>query len=120
MTGIERVLLTCDAEGVFPAPDRRVDVYVVDVVGGGEARGLTAELRRAGLRADRAFDQKGMRAQMKGADRSGAVIALIVGDQEIADGRVSVRPLRAEFGAAQESVPREAVVDHVSKLLETT
>ena len=33
-TGIERVLLTCDAEGVFPAPESRVSVYVIDTTGG--------------------------------------------------------------------------------------
>jgi len=117
-SGIERVLLTCDAEGVFPAPAQLLDVFVVDVVGGLEARQLTAELRRAGLRADRAFDRKGMRAQMKAADRSGAAVALIVGEQELADGHVSVRALRGEFGTSQESVPRDAVVDHVRKLTE--
>lgn len=117
-SGIERVLLTCDAEGVFPAPVQLLDVFVVDVVGGLEARQLTAELRRAGLRADRAFDRKGMRAQMKAADRSGAAVALIVGEQELADGHVSVRALRGEFGTSQESVPRDAVVDHVRKLTE--
>lgn len=116
--GIERVLLTCDAEGVFPAPERRLDVFVVDVVGGLEARRLTAELRRAGLRADRAFDHKGMRAQMKAADRSGAAVALIVGEQELIDDQVSVRALRAEFGTSQEFVARDAVVDHVRKLTE--
>jgi len=117
-SGIERVLLTCDAEGVFPPPERRVEVFVVDVVGGAQARALTTELRRAGMRADRAFDRKGMRAQMKAADRSGAVLALIVGEQERADGVVSVRPLRSDFGAAQDAVARDAVVDHVRKLLE--
>jgi len=117
-SGIERVLLTCDAEGVCPAPAQLLDVFVVDVVGGLEARQLTAELRRAGLRADRAFDGKGMRAQMKAADRSGAAVALIVGEQELAGGHVSVRALRGEFGTSQESVPRDAVVDHVRKLTE--
>ena len=32
--GIERVLLSCDAEGVFPAPESRVDCFVVDTAGG--------------------------------------------------------------------------------------
>ncbi len=71
-SGIERVLLACDAEGVFAGPDRSVDVFVVDTTGGAQARTLTTELRRAGLRADRAFDHRSMRAQMKAADRSGA------------------------------------------------
>src|SRR5205814_4260686 len=60
--GIERILLACDAEGVFPAPTSAVDVFVVDTTGGGVARDLTAELRRAGIAADRAFDQRSMKA----------------------------------------------------------
>ena len=70
--GIERLLIACDAEDVFTGPTARVEVFVVDVTGGAEARALTAELRAAGIRCDRGFDQRAMRAQMKAADRSGA------------------------------------------------
>jgi hypothetical protein len=51
---------------------------VVDLTGGEAARDNALELRRAGLRVDRAFDDRSMRAQMKAADRSGARVALIV------------------------------------------
>ena len=71
-SGIERVLLTCDAEGVFAAPEERVDVFVVDTAGGDSARDLSTELRRAGIAAERAFDGRSMKSQMKSADRSGA------------------------------------------------
>ena len=117
-SGIERLLIACDAEGAFPGPTARVDVFVVDVTAdASEAGALTAELRRAGIRCDRAFDRKGMRAQMKAADRSGARHAVIVGDQEVADGTATVRPLRAEFGDHQEAVPRAGLVAHLSSLL---
>ena len=53
--GIERVLLACDAEGVFSTADARaacpLHAYVIDTAGGETAVVLTAELRRAGLRA---------------------------------------------------------------------
>lgn len=114
-SGIERVLLACDAEGVFPVPDRGVDVFVVDVVDGTHARDLTVELRRAGISADRAFDRRSMKAQMKAADRSGAAYVLIVGEDELASGGVAVRDLRGERG--QQVVDRGDVVDHVRKLL---
>ena len=55
--GVERTLLACDAEEVFPPPDPAVDVFVVDTTGGAEALELTADLRAAGVRADRAFEQ---------------------------------------------------------------
>jgi histidyl-tRNA synthetase len=109
-SGIERTLLACDAEGVFPAPAGTVDVFVVDVVDGTHALALTSELRANGMRADRAFDQRSMKAQMKQADRSGASLALIVGEQEAADGTVTVRRMA---DAVQEAVPREKVTDVV-------
>jgi len=68
-------------------------------------------------RCDRAFDQRAMRAQMKAADRSGAAYAVIVGEQEQADGVATVRPLRAEFGAEQVSVPRADLVAHLRSAL---
>ena len=110
--GIERLLLACDAEGVLEVAPIPLDAFVVDVVGGDAARDLTAELRRAGLRADRAFDGRSMKSQLKSADRSGARMALIVGPDESAAGTVSVRPLRG--GGDQRTVPRSSVVDTVA------
>jgi histidyl-tRNA synthetase len=115
-SGIERTLLACDAEDVFGDPDRSVAVYVVDVAGGDAARDLTHELRRAGVSADRAWDGRSMKAQMKQADRAGAAVALIVGADEAAAGVVTLRFLRD--ARDQEIVPRDRVVDHVRKLLE--
>ena len=111
-SGIERTLLACDAEGVFAAPASTLDVFVIDVTGGEVARDLTADLRRAGFRADRAFDARSMRAQMKAADRSGARFALIVGDQEKEDGTVAVRSL-LDDERTQVVVPAEKVADHL-------
>lgn len=116
-SGIERLLIACDAEGVFEGPANRVDVFVVDVTDGAQARAITAELRAAGIRCDRAFDGKGMRAQMKAADRSGASHAVIVGDQEVADATATVRPLRGEFGEHQDAVARPDLVAHLTALL---
>ncbi len=116
--GVERILLACDAEGAFPRPEVGVGVFVVDLVGGREARALTFELRRAGLRADRAFDNRSLKAQLKIADRSGADIAVIVGPDELAAGTVTVRPLRGpERERAQRQVPRARVVEELREAL---
>lgn len=53
---------------------------------------------------------------MKAADRSGAPFAVIIGDQEVADGVATVRPL-AEFGADQTTVPRPDLVGHLTDVL---
>jgi histidyl-tRNA synthetase len=115
-SGIERALLACDAEGVFPAPEATVDVFVVDATDGAAARDLTHALRAAGISAERAFDGRSMKAQMKAANRSGARVACIVGDQEVADGTVTVRDLRSDRD--QEVVPASALLTHVRKILE--
>ncbi len=93
--GIERVLLTCDAEAVFPAPERRVQVFVVDTAGGESAVTITQALRAAGLATDRAFDGRSMKSQMKAASKSGAAVAVIIGDDERAAGNATVRDLTA-------------------------
>jgi histidyl-tRNA synthetase len=113
--GIERTLLACDAEESFPAPPSPLDVFVVDITGGAGARDLTARLRRAGMAADRAFGDRSMRAQMKAADRSGAPLAAIIGDEEAATESVTVREMRE--GGGQETVPAAKVVDHIKEKL---
>jgi histidyl-tRNA synthetase len=119
-SGIERVLLACDAEGVYPVHTRGVDVFVIDTTGGTGALALTTELRRAGVSAGRAFDHRSMRAQMKAADRSGADLAIIIGEQERADGVVSIRALRGamhEGDDAQQQIPRSELAGRLPELL---
>ena len=113
--GVDRTLLACDDEAVFPTPDTAVDVFVVDTVGGAAALEISAELRRAGLAVDRAFDSRSMKAQMKSADRSGARVAVIVGEDEAAAGTVLVRSMRA--GSGQDVIARSALTTHLLGLL---
>ena len=97
---------------MFDAPATTVDVFVVDTTGGAAALAITEELRRAGVSADRAFDNRSMKSQMKAADRSGATTAIIVGPDELDAGEVLVRPLRAD--GEQIRVARAALVDHLT------
>jgi histidyl-tRNA synthetase len=113
-SGIERVLLACDAEDVFPTPESAIGAFVVDVTGGEVARDLVAALRRAGIAAERAYEGRSMKSQMKAADRSGARVALLVGADELAADEVTIRPLG---GGEQERVPRHEVIERVRKLL---
>lgn len=114
--GLDRILIACDDEGAFPAPNSAVDVFVVDTTGGREALIITTSLRGAGISCDRAFGNKSMKSQMKGADRSGAPIALIIGTNELDDGSVVVRPLRG--ADSQRAVPRTDLIPEVMQALE--
>ena len=114
--GIERLLLACDAEESFPAPGSRVQVWVVDVTDGSSARDLTHSLRDHGVTADRSFDQRSMRSQMRSANRSEAEIALIIGEEEVNEETVAIRMLRDEE-IGQIVVPRSSVIAEVQRLL---
>jgi len=117
--GLDRTLLACDDEGVYPAPPAAVDVFVVDTTGGLQALTLTAELRAAGMKADRPYENRSMKSQMKAADRSGAAFAVIIGTNELEAGTVVVRPLRAERteGAGQSTVPRPDLIEYLKKAI---
>jgi histidyl-tRNA synthetase len=116
--GLDRTLIACDDEGVFGPPSKAVEVFVVDTTGGLEALAVTAELRRAGRSADRAYDNRSMKAQMKAADRSGAAVAVIIGDDERAAGSVVVRALRDRSGTAQTVVARTDLLTHLKAIVD--
>jgi histidyl-tRNA synthetase len=114
--GIERLLLACDAEEVFPAPKSSLDVWVIDVAGGSHARDITYELRSHGINADRSFDSRSMRSQMRSANRSGAPIALIIGEDEVAAGNVALRSM-LDNGVEQILIPRYQIAVEVLRSL---
>ena len=114
--GLDRILIACDDERCFPAPAIDVDVFVIDTVGGLSALTLTDQLRAAGLRADRAYENRSMKSQMKVADRSGAAVAVIIGSNELEAGTAVIRPLRAET-RDQTTVPVGDLIDSIRKYL---
>jgi histidyl-tRNA synthetase len=89
--GFERVLgsLADDSRAEL----KRLDVFVCAM---GEAATIrtsevVAALRALGLSADRDFLGRGLKAQMKEADRSRARYVIIIGDDEIAKGQYALR-----------------------------
>jgi histidyl-tRNA synthetase len=88
--GFERILA---AVGVEAGSADRLDVFVCALGREASARTTTilAALRGLGLSADRDFLGRGLKAQMKEADRLRARLVLIIGDDEIARGRYTLR-----------------------------
>ena len=106
--GVDRILLACDAEDVFLAPPIEPDVFIVDLTGGQAATRLADELRTAGIATERSFDGRSMKAQMKVADRSNAPLALLIGEDELANDTVTVRDMLGDAGQTQ--IARSALV----------
>ncbi|MGB8179955.1 MAG: histidine--tRNA ligase [Acidimicrobiales bacterium] len=118
-SGVERILLAREAEGVTSELLKRtLDLFVIDTTGDVSVVSMIEDLRRAGFATDRAYDQRSMKAQMKAADRSGARFALLVGPEELAAGEVTIRDLRSQdFGQTQQRAGRGEIVDAVAHLL---
>ena len=102
--GIERVVELLVQAGQAPAA-RVADVYVV--VSGTRAAaaaiGLVERLRDElpARRFDLNLGGGNFKAQFRRADRSGAALAVILGDDELSRGVASVKPLRNEAGQSE-------------------
>jgi histidyl-tRNA synthetase len=113
--GLERVLLAIADEGLEPPSEPPMRCFVVAL--GEQAReravALVRELRASGLPADLPFEERPMKAQLKMADRAGAVFAAIVGERELAEGTVTLRRL---VDGIQKTVPAGDVVRWLTRL----
>ncbi|HVB27576.1 MAG TPA: histidine--tRNA ligase [Mycobacteriales bacterium] len=114
--GVDRTLLAMRSVGSVLPPTGAVQVFGVAL--GEPARralfGIIDALRSTGLVADFAFGTRGLKGAMKAADRSGATVALILGDRDLTDGVVQVKDLA---GGGQDAVALTDVVEHLRKLL---
>jgi histidyl-tRNA synthetase len=91
--GVDRLLLA--SRTLSEWQPRHVGVFVVALGerARSEALPIVTELRRAGVGADWDLMGRGMKGQMKSADRSGANWAVILGDDELDAGEVTLKDL---------------------------
>jgi histidyl-tRNA synthetase len=95
--GMERILLLLQEKGLIAA-ESGVDVYLLQQGEGAPlyAMQLAKSLRAAGLSVMQHLGEGSFKSQMKKADGSGAAYAVIVGENEMANGTAIVKPLRAQ------------------------
>ncbi len=110
--GMERLLSLMQEDGTAP-PERALDVYVVHQ---GEnsahfASRVAEQLRDANLRVILHCGAGNFKAQMKKADASGARFSVIIGDDEVQAGEVSIKPMQ---GGEQVRVPLHQINTIVS------
>ena len=114
--GTDRTLLACGKEGLTVGETRTVDVFCVPI--GAAAKALlvmvTGDLRAAGVRTDLAYGNKGLKGAMKGADRSGALLTVIVGERDLEAGVAQVKDM---VSGEQSAVPVSDLVTSVTAQL---
>lgn len=107
--GLDRLMAALEFLGISPRVSAQPEVLVAFVgrVPEAELLKVARELRGAGLRTEVYFGKKrGMKHQLAHADRCGIPVAVIVGEDELAKGVVSIKDLLA--GKEQ----REDIGDH--------
>lgn len=117
--GVERLVLMLETLNSFaPDIDRSVDVYVVAVGEGTDAKAfaLSERLRNeTSLRIAQNMGGGSFKNQMKRADKSGALVALIVGESEVQAQQVIIKPLQS--GEEQFSVPEPELTTALLRVL---
>jgi histidyl-tRNA synthetase len=116
--GIERFVALYEACG-GQTPATNADVYIA-ALGNGTLRrafSLAEELRDGipGIRVEMNLGGGSFKSQMKRADKSGAEYALILGEQELADGCIGIKPMRSTV--EQTSVALDELVATLAKKL---
>lgn len=110
--GMERILL---ALGDDDSSGNPTQVYIVGLGDGARpsVAKLTEELRQNNIRTD--FDplRRSIKAQMREANKSGATIAVIIGDKELESGHAEIKDLKT---GDQEPVKIKVLVDHINSL----
>lgn len=110
-SGIERIILGLQEQGI-EAPETPQPTVLVAHFGGETKKTavtLTYQLRAAGIGTRLAFarDKRSLKSQMREANRWGVRTVLILGEDEVAAGMVTVRPLD---GGDQTQIPLSDVV----------
>ena len=93
--GMERVLAALDESGTFPVSEPPLDVFVCALGQRAVATSpnVLARLRDLKLAADGDFLGRGLKAQMKEANRRGARCAILIGDDELDKGQFVLRQM---------------------------
>ena len=91
--GVDRILMAALAENSLPAELNQIKLFIVPITEQGKNEGfkLLSQLRAAGITCDMAYGDRGLKGGMKAADKSGALYSLVIGDDEISNGKCDLK-----------------------------
>lgn len=94
-SGLERLLMVMDAQGIeIPKPEGcRIFLAALGEAAEVPVQKLVYELRKLGVKAERDTTGRGLKAQMKYADRLGAAYSMVIGDNELNAGIARIKDM---------------------------
>jgi histidyl-tRNA synthetase len=95
--GMERLMIACEELGIELSGEQTLDIYIVTI--GDKARKWAIKhlkkLRKSGITASMDYIGRSVKAQMKDADRENARYTIIVGENELSQGKFTMRNMKA-------------------------
>ena len=112
--GLERLLMVLESQGLLPESKSDVQLYVSSIGDNADiyAQKLVNDLRLQGISAEKDLMCRSLKAQMKYADKIGAKYTVVIGDDEIKNGKV------VPINDLQEKIYNELIKSLKSKIKE--
>ena len=112
--GIDRALLAAEAEGVIASDSFVSDLFIIPLGENAKLQALTisSALRAKGKKVEIAFGDRALKGAMKGADKSGAMHVIVLGDSEISSGTVLLKEMKS---GAETSVKIDSLFEALEK-----
>lgn len=112
--GLERLLLALEGQNLIPNCPQKSSVYIVALGEKAEIEGLKiqGELRKKGVMAYMDLQEKSLKGQMKQAGKAQSVYAVIIGENEIEQGKATVKHMQT---GEQNEISFSQVADYISQ-----
>lgn len=118
--GLERLMLAAKKQdsqvGNIPSA-MEVFVAVADKEYDRDACLLLDRIRQSGIKADKDYMDRSLKAQMKYAGKNGARLVAVIGEDEIRNDRYILRDMKAK---EQQEVPTSQIIDRIKSILVTS
>lgn len=112
--GLERLLMVVENQGVEIPKPVYMDVYIANLgeEGAKEALRQVSLLRNEGIKAEKDYMGRSLKAQMKYANKIGASFVVVLGEEEIKSGRIKVKDMNA---GSEEEIALAGLAEYIKQ-----
>lgn len=116
--GVERVLLALEKAGISVPGEKPLACYLITAGDEAEAKavGLLNKLRKNGISAEKDYQNRKLKGQLKDADRKKARFTIIIGETELVSGMYQLKNMQT---GQQESISENEIAETLFKRLQT-